>query len=76
MPGSNACFVWKMDLRMLMVNIESYGHILLYFCEFRNMKEISNLDLYGPRQWFIVIDKYGPCRWIIVIENTTLINGL
>ena len=25
MHGSNTCFVWKMDLRMFMVNIESYG---------------------------------------------------
>ena len=26
-------FLWKMDLRMFMVKIESYGDIFLYFCE-------------------------------------------
>ena len=25
------CFVWKMNLRMFLVNIESYGDIPLYF---------------------------------------------
>ena len=31
MHGSNTCFIWKMDLRMLTIKIESYGDILLQF---------------------------------------------
>ena len=37
--GSNTCFIWKIDLRMFRVNIESYGDILLYFCGIGNMKK-------------------------------------
>ena len=28
---SNTCFVWKIDLRMFLLKIESYGDIILYF---------------------------------------------
>ena len=45
MHGSNTLFVWKMDLIMLMVKIESYRDILLYFFEFENMKEILDFGL-------------------------------
>ena len=33
MHGSNTCFVWKMNLRMFIIKIESYRDIILYFCE-------------------------------------------
>ena len=46
--GSNTCFVWKMDLRMFMIKIESYGDIILYFCETGNMKVIFHFGLYSP----------------------------
>ena len=48
MHGSNTCFVWKIDLRMFILKIESYGDMILYFCEIRNMKEIFYFVLYGP----------------------------
>ena len=47
MHGSNTCFVWKIDLRMFMVKIQSYGDIILYFVEIGNMKEIFDIGLYG-----------------------------
>ena len=50
MHGSNTSFVWKMDLKMFKVGIESYGDIFLYFYEFGNMKRIFSFDFYGPRQ--------------------------
>ena len=31
-----------------MIKIESYGDIILYFCEIGNMKEIFDFVLYGP----------------------------
>ena len=31
-----------------MIKIESYGDIILYFCEIGNMIEIFDLFLYGP----------------------------
>ena len=31
-----------------MLKIESYGDMILYFCEIRNMKEIFYFVLYGP----------------------------
>ena len=33
MHGSNTCFVWKIDLRMFMIKIESYGDIIFYFVQ-------------------------------------------
>ena len=39
MHGSNTCFVWKINLKMFTVKIESYEDILLYFCEIENMKK-------------------------------------
>ena len=51
MHGLNISFVWKMDLKMFMVGIESYGDIFLYFYEFRNMKGIFYLGFDDPRQW-------------------------
>ena len=50
MHGSNTSFVWKMNLKMFMVGIESYGDIFLYFYEFGNMKGIFDFGFYGPRQ--------------------------
>ena len=32
---------------MFMINIEGYEDILLYICEFRNIKEIFDFGLYG-----------------------------
>ena len=37
----------KIDLRMFMINIESYGNIILYFCEIGNIKEIFDFGLYN-----------------------------
>ena len=51
MHGSNISFVWKMDLKMFMIGIESYGYIFLYFYEFGNMKGIFYFCFYGPHQW-------------------------
>ena len=31
---------------MFMINIESYGDIILYFCEIGNIKEIFDFGLY------------------------------
>ena len=50
MYGSNTSFVWKMDLKMFMVGIESYKYIFLYFYEFGNMKRIFDFGFYGSRQ--------------------------
>ena len=33
---------------MCMIKIESYGDIILYFCEIGNMKEIFYFGLYSP----------------------------
>ena len=51
MHGLNTSFVWKMDLKILMVGIESYKDIFLYFCEFGNMKGIFNFGFYDPCQY-------------------------
>ena len=51
MHESNTSFVWKMDLKMFIVGIESYGDIILYFYEFGNMKRIFDFGFYGPHQW-------------------------
>ena len=48
MHGENTCFVWKIDLRMFMIKIESYGDIIFYFCKIGNMKEIFDFVLYDP----------------------------
>ena len=48
MHGSNTSFVWKMNLKMFMVEIESYGDIFLYFYEFGNMKRIFDFGFYDP----------------------------
>ena len=37
-----------MNLRMFMIKIESYGDMILYFCEIENMKEIFDFGLYNP----------------------------
>ena len=63
------CFIWKMFLRMFIVQIESSRDILLYFCEIGNMKK------YRPRSMGINLtnmapvngykhDKYDPCQWV------------
>ena len=63
MHGSNTCFIWKMDLRMFMVKIESYGDILLYFCEIGNMKK--NLILvYMAHVNESKLDNYDLCQWV------------
>ena len=41
----------KMDLKMFMIGIESYGDIFLHFYEFGNMKRIFDFSFYYPRQW-------------------------
>ena len=48
MHGSNTRFVWKINLRMFIIKIESYEDIILYFCEIGNMKKIFDFVLYGP----------------------------
>ena len=48
MHGSNTCFIWKMDLRMFIIKIESYGDIILYFYEIGNMKKIFDLVYTAP----------------------------
>ena len=58
--GLNTCFVWKMDLRMFTVKIESYGNILLYFCEIRNMKKKYLTFIYMTLVNWYKLDKYGP----------------
>ena len=50
MHGSNTSFVWKMDLKMFMIGIESYGDIFLYFYEFGNIKRIFDFGFYDPRK--------------------------
>ena len=50
MHGSNTSFVWKIDLKMFMVGIKSYGDIFFYFYEFRNMKKIFDFGFYGLHQ--------------------------
>ena len=47
MHGSNTYFVWKIDLIMFMIKIESYGDIILHFCEIGNTKKIFDFVLYG-----------------------------
>ena len=51
MYGSNTSFDLKMDLKIFMVGIESYGDIFLYFYEFGNIKRIVHFGFYGPHQW-------------------------
>ena len=63
MHESNTCFVWKMDLRMFTVNIESYGDILLYFCEIGNMKKYLNF-VYMTLVNEYKLDKYGSCQLV------------
>ena len=74
MHGSNTCFMWKMDLRMFTIKIESYGDILLYFFEIINMKKylilvyitlsmsinLKNMALVNGYK----LDKYGPSQWV------------
>ena len=61
MHGSNTCFVWKMDLRMFTVKIESYGDMFLYSCEIGNMKKYLTLVYMTPINGY-KLDKYGPCQ--------------
>ena len=58
----NTSFVWKMDLKMLMVGIESYEDIFLYFYEFGNMKRIFEF-------WFLWPSSMG-----INLTNMTHVN--
>ena len=37
----------KMDMRMFMIKIESYGDIIFYFYEIGNIKEIFDFGLYS-----------------------------
>ena len=57
MDGSNTSFVWKMDLKMFMVGIESCRDIVLYFYEFGNMTNTASVNGYK-------LDKYDPCQWV------------
>ena len=45
---------------MFKVKIESYGDILLYFCEIGNMKKYLIL-VYMTHVNEYTLDKYGPC---------------
>ena len=63
MHRSNKCFKWKMDLRMFTVTIESYGDILLYFCEIGNMMKYLIL-VYMALVNGYKFDKYDPCQWV------------
>ena len=57
------CFVWKMDLRMFMVKIESYADILFYFCEIGNMKKCLTL-VYMAHVNGYKLEKYCPCQYV------------
>ena len=48
---------------MFTVKIESYGDILLYFCELGNMKKYLIL-VYMVVDNGYKIDKYDPCQWV------------
>ena len=63
MHESNTSFVWKMDLKMFMVEIESYGDIFLYFYKFGNMKRIFDFDFYGRVNEY-KLNKYDPFQWV------------
>ena len=63
MRGSNTCFIWRMNLRMFTVKIESYGDIVLYFCEIGNMKKYLIL-VYMALVNGYKVDKYDPCQWV------------
>ena len=54
--GSNMCFIWKMDLRMFIVKIESYRDILLYFCE------IGNIKKYLILVYMVLVNGYKPYK--------------
>ena len=56
-------FIWKMDLKIFMVKIESYGDILLYFCEIGNMKKYLIL-VYMAHVNGYKLDKYGLYQWV------------
>ena len=61
MHGSNTSFVWKMDLNMFMVGIESYRDIFLYLYEFGNMKRILDFGFMALVNLY-KLDKYGPSQ--------------
>ena len=61
MHRSNKCVIWKMDLRMFTVTIESYGDILLYFCEIGNMMKYLILVCMALVNGY-KFDKYDPCQ--------------
>ena len=63
MYGSNTCFICKMDLRMFTVKIESYGDLLLYFCEIGNMKKYLIL-VYRASANVYKLNKYGISQWL------------
>ena len=61
MHGLNTCFIWKMDLRIFTVKIESYGEILFYFIEIGNMKKYLIL-VYMAHVNGYKLDKYDYCQ--------------
>ena len=63
MHESNTRFIWKMDLRMFIIKIESYGDILFYFCEIGNMKEYLIL-VYMAHVNRYKLNKYGSGQWV------------
>ena len=63
MYRSNTCFIWKMDLKMFTVKIESYEDILLYFREIGNMKKYMILVYMTFVNWY-KLEKYDPCQWV------------
>ena len=48
---------------MFTVKIESYGDIVLYFCEIGNMKKYLIL-VYMALVNGYKVDKYDPCQWV------------
>ena len=52
------CFIWKMDLKMFMVKIESYGEILSYFCEIEKYIILVCMTLINEYK----LEKYNPCQ--------------
>ena len=64
-----------MNLKMFLVNIESYGGILLYFCEIGNMKKYLTLVYMTPINGY-KLNKYEPCQWVIVIDKYGIVNKL
>ena len=60
---SNTCFIWKINLIMFTIKIESNGDIFLYFCEIGNIKKYLIL-VYMAFVNGYKLDKYDSCQWV------------